>query len=240
MWRSIILLALLPLGACAAAGGYPDAPVDESKQLEALQVYFTPAKFAEYQKLADAKARKAARNEILFGQLAAYNIKFSQFRIALGRDKKLPDLSADVAISVMGAVGSAVPVAATKTALLAAGSAVTGVKGAVDKDLFYDQALDSMFNQMSSNRTNVLSQIERGTVLEDADYPLTRGLMDVAAYRDAGSIAGATVGISTNAGVVKADAQNTITDAQLVKAKTPTVVPAGARPSDVVTSAPLQ
>ena len=37
----------------------------------------------------------------------------------------------------MGGVGSAVASAATKTALLAATTATTGVKGAVDKDIFY-------------------------------------------------------------------------------------------------------
>jgi zinc transporter ZupT len=226
----ICAVSALSLAACAAAGGYPDSPVDDNVQLSTLAVYFSPAKFAEYQRLTDSGARKALRNEIIYGQVTAHNIKFSQFRIALSRQRNISDATADSAIAIAGGVGAGVASAATKTALLAATSAITGVKGAIDKDLFYEQAMSAMFAQMSANRASVLSQIDKGTVLADADYPLTRGLIDVAAYRDAGSVPGALAGISTDSGVTKENAKSETEDSLIAKAQKPTVVAPQARP----------
>jgi len=90
---------------------------------------------------------------------------------------------------------------------------VTGAKGAIDKDVFYSQTMSVLFAEMAANRATVLAAIDKGTALSDASYPLTRGLIDTASYRDAGSIPGAITGISHDAGTkndkAKTDIQKT-------------------------------
>jgi hypothetical protein len=193
---------MLSVAGCAATGGYPDNPVDVATDLAPLKGYFDANLIAAYQTMTPGDpGRLALRNEIIYGRVAAYDIQFTQFQQRLNRERLIPDATGDIAIAVMGGVGSAVASAATKTALLAATTATTGAKGAIDKDIFYSQTMSVLFAEMAANRATVLMNIDANTTRSDAAYPLTRGLIDTTAYRDAGSIPGALAGISHDAGV---------------------------------------
>lgn len=220
MFRSAIFLLFLStiLLGCAAAGGYPENPVDPATEIGPLTNYFDAKKMLLYQSMApNDPQRMALRNEIIYGRVAAYDVEFTQFQIRLNRERIIPDAAADSAIAVMGGVGTAVAATATKTALLAATTATTGIKGAVDKDVFYSQTMTALFAQMSANRAAVLATIDKGTALPDSSYPLTRGLIDTAAYRDAGSIPGALAGISHDAGKKTDEAKLMISQIQDAK-----------------------
>lgn len=193
---------MLSVAGCAATGGYPDNPVDVATDLAPLKGYFDANLIAAYQSMTPGDARRLAlRNEIIYGRVAAYDVEFAEFQKRLNRERMIPDATGDIAIAVMGGVGSAVASAATKTALLAATTATTGAKGAIDKDIFYSQTMSVLFAEMAANRATVLMNIDASTSRSDVAYPLTRGLIDTTAYRDAGSIPGALAGISHDAGV---------------------------------------
>ncbi len=213
-----LICCVLSVAGCAATGGYPDNPVDVTTDLAPLKGYFDASAIAAYHNMLPGDpARAALRNEIIYGRVAAYDVEFTDFQQKLNRERLIPDATGDIAIAVMGGVGSAVASAATKTALLAATTATTGVKGAVDKDIFYSQTMSVLFAEMAANRATVLASIDKGTALPDAAYPLTRGLIDTAAYRDAGSIPGALSGISHDAGVKHDTAKATILKTQDAK-----------------------
>jgi len=210
----LLIFCVSSLVGCAATGGYPDNPVDVATDLAPLKGYFDSSKIVGYQAMLPTDPGRAPlRNEIIYGRIAAYDIEFTDFQQRLNRERLIPDATADVAVAAMGGVGAAVASAATKTALLAATSAVTGAKGAIDKDVFYSQTMSVLFAEMAANRATVLAAIDKGTALSDASYPLTRGLIDTASYRDAGSIPGAITGISHDAGTkndkAKTDIQKT-------------------------------
>jgi hypothetical protein len=209
---------VLSAAGCAATGGYPDNPVDVATDLAPLKGYFDANLIAAYQNMSpDDPRRVPLRNEIIYGRVAAYDVEFTEFQQKLNRERLIPDATGDIAIAVMGGVGSAVASAATKTALLAATTATTGIKGAVDKDIFYSQTMSVLFAEMAANRATVLATIDAGTNHSDAAYPLTRGLIDTAAYRDAGSLPGALAGISHDAGVKHDTAKTNIRKALAAK-----------------------
>jgi hypothetical protein len=79
-------------------------------------------------------------------------------------------------------------------------SAATGIKGAVDKDVFFDQTMASLFSYMASNRKSVLADIMTSTSKSLADYPLTLGISDTLRYRDAGSLPAALASITEATG----------------------------------------
>jgi hypothetical protein len=213
-----LMCCVLSVAGCAATGGYPDNPVDVATDLAPLKGYFDSNLIAAYQAMTPGDPKRLAlRNEIIYGRVAAYDIQFAEFQQRLNRERSIPDATGDIAIAVMGGVGSAVASTATKTALLAATTATTGVKGAIDKDIFYSQTMTVLFAEMAANRATVLATIDAGTNHSDTAYPLTRGLIDTAAYRDAGSIPGALSGISHDAGVKHDMATGDISDAQALK-----------------------
>jgi hypothetical protein len=217
-----LMCCVLSVAGCAATGGYPDNPVDAATDLAPLKSYFDANLIASYQTMTPGDPRRLAlRNEIIYGRVAAYDIQFAEFQQRLNRERSIPDATGDIAIAVMGGVGSAVASTATKTALLAATTATTGAKGAIDKDIFYSQTMSVLFAEMSANRATALAIIDAGTNLSDTAYPLTRGLIDTVAYRDAGSIPGALAGIAHDAGLKHDDATNDISDAQAKKATAP-------------------
>ncbi len=200
--------AALALGGCAISGGYPEAPVSVASDLGPLKAaYFGDAPFARYAAAAPAD-KMAIRNEIIYGRIAAYDAEFAQFQIDINRERVLGDGTADAIIAGTSAAATGFSAKATKTALTAVTSTVTGVKGAYDKDLFVDQAMASIFSLMASNRASILATIEANSTLDIVAYPLTKGLADAATYRDAGSIPGALAAIAEATGPKKKDAQN--------------------------------
>jgi hypothetical protein len=212
------MCCVLSVAGCAATGGYPDNPVDAATDLAPLKSYFDSSQIAAYQGMTPGDPKRVAlRNEIIYGRVAAYDLEFIEFQKRLNRERSIPDATGDIAIAVMGGVGAAVASPATKTALLAATTATTGTMGAIDKDIFYSQTMSVLFAEMSANRATVLMNIDANTTRSDTAYPLTRGLIDTSAYRDAGSIPGALAGIAHDAGVkhdVAAGLIQTIQDAK--------------------------
>lgn len=69
---------------------------------------------------------------------------------------------------------------------------------------------------MDASRTKVLARIMVGLAQEDAAYPLPLALLDLNAYRDAGSIPGAIAGVVEQAAVEKATAEFTIDEIRSV------------------------
>jgi hypothetical protein len=187
------------LAACSSSGGYPENPIGKNSDVSNLTYYFSIEALKEF----DSKRTEALRNEIIYGRIAAYDAEFSDFQINVNKERLLTDATADSAVAIMGGVGSAIASNATKTALLAATSAVTGVQGAVDKDIFYNQAMPAIFAYMASNRKAILARIEAGTVKSLEAYPLTQGIADTLEYRDAGSIPGALIAITQQTGPAK-------------------------------------
>jgi hypothetical protein len=204
---AIALVSLLSLGACASFTGYPDDPVPGSSDLPALKDYFDPQRIVEYDLLTDAQQRRQMRDAVVWGRVSAYDAKFRQFRKKLASEANGTNVGSDVATLILSGVGATSGTAATKSALAAATNVVTGTKGSLSKNLFYEKTLPALFTQMDAGRAKILARITKGLSAPDAEYPLQLALVDLSAYADAGSIPGAIAGVTEQAAVEKAAAE---------------------------------
>jgi len=105
----------------------------------------------------------------------------------------------------LGTTGALVTGGASKV-LSAASAAVTGIKGSIDKKLFFEQTMPALFAQMLAKRKAVLVNIRSGLTRSTSLYPLHQGLADLEEYRYAGTIPGAISSVVEAAGAQSADA----------------------------------
>ena len=208
MLRLVFAVLSLALAACSSTEGYPDNPLADGDDISMLKPSLSSKKFEAYSAASgDAIKRKTIRNEILFARLAAYDYEYAQFQQSINRERTVGDTAGDFANLALTATGASVVSSATKTALAASSTAVTGAKLSVDKNLFYDKTMPALFAQMEANRSTIRVLIVNGAQRSDDEYPLAQGLADLYQYREAGSIPGALSGITKSAGNQSATAQ---------------------------------
>src|SRR5262249_28286306 len=208
MFKRFIVLAIVACctAGCASSGGYPDNPTDAAADLGALRIYFYPEIISQYFATPVGTSRKALRNEIIYARLAAYDIEYAKFQQAIYSERTLTDTTGDLTILVLSALGASLASTATKTALAASVTAVGGAKASIDKNLFYDRTLPALFAQMDANRAKALVGIEGCAADFDDRCPLTKAIVLLNAYREAGSLPGAVSGIALSAGIQRDNA----------------------------------
>jgi len=206
--RQLLLsICMLFLGGCASIDGFPDPVIKPSDDLAQAQQYFSPGVLAEYVKQSGEAARRAYRDQIVYGRLHAYDIQYQVFLRALSRESGGTGMAGDLASLALNGLGATVGDAATKAALSAASAGVIGAQGAVSKDLFYQKTLPAVVAQMEAQRTQVRAIVEKGLSTADADYSLPQAIVDLDLYQIAGSLPGALNGIVQDAGTKTATAE---------------------------------
>ncbi len=193
-----LLITILGLVSCTSIQGFPDRVVDADVELAELKTDFEAAKKV-YNTTTDDTIRKRIRNEILNGRIAAIDIQFSQFQQELHEQGVGLNIGTDAITLGLGAAG-ALASGGTSQILSAASGALTGLKGSVNKNAFYEQAMPALFAQMIAKRKAVLVNIRTGLLQSPTLYPLQQGLADLEDYRYAGTIPGAISAVVENAG----------------------------------------
>jgi hypothetical protein len=169
-------------------------------------VYFNDKFREKYDAAATDDVKIEARNEIINGRLAAFDIQFNRFQRQLHQEGAGVNLSTDAILLGLGAAGAVVS-GGTSQLLSAAAGGVTGLRGAIDRDLFFERTMPVLFQEMNAQRKSIRVQILDGLSKGIADYPLGRGLADIEAYYFAGTIPGALIGIAESAGAKGAKAE---------------------------------
>jgi hypothetical protein len=195
------------VAACAPLSGYPEEVADPEKEVTNLVPYFDPAVTAKYSAMTDPVQREQYRNEVVYGRLRAFDIRFNQFAKAITQDNSVFAIGTDWLVLALNAAGATTGGLATKSALAAASAGIVGAKGAVDKDLFYQKTLPVLLATMEARRLTALVPIMRGLKRNDAQYSLYEALVDLGVYETAGSIPGAINGLVKEAGEEAAQAQ---------------------------------
>lgn len=203
---SACIIILNCVSGCASLTGYPVDPINSDAELAALRGFNGSEQVALYFQT-DPSRRQALRDLIVYARLAAYDIEFQNFQADLNKEANLGNLAGDFAVLTLTGLGATTGGAATKAALAAAATGVTGARLAINKDLFFSQALPAVLAQMAASRAERRAEIERGLALPDGVYPLPAALLDLNKYRDAGSIPTALSILTANANVIKAVTQ---------------------------------
>lgn len=145
---------------------------------------------AQLQAVHPSETNGAYRDRIMMVCIKAINGRYAEFVGDLSTESNGINLIANVTSQTLSTAASLV----TKARLareLAAGSALAiGLNGAVNKELFYKQALPAIIASMDAKRSKVLTGIvqSQNSDPDAKTYTLARAGPDLDTYQDAGSL----------------------------------------------------
>ncbi|MFD2262340.1 hypothetical protein ACFSM5_05525 [Lacibacterium aquatile] len=203
--------AVFMLSGCTSLGGYPDRPEEISDKTSKLRErYFLPNTDVLATYAGKGSDRRAYRDEVVYGQLQAFDLMFSDFVEQLYKEGVITNLSLDIMGIGVGTAGATVTGAAASRVLSAVSAGIAGSQTSINKNLYYERTMPALLASMVAERSKILADIERGLSLSDDKYPLGRALMDIERYYHAGSIPGAITTITEKAGETKAKAETSL------------------------------
>ncbi|WP_155524615.1 hypothetical protein [Oleisolibacter albus] len=202
-WRAAgtaaLMLVMVLLGGCRSPAlvGAPE-PLMTADELEAsLKPYLGPDVVTTYQGKSGADQTNY-RDQVIYARIAVIDARFKAFLTGLGVESKSFGIGADAAVIGLN-TGSVLSGGETaKNILSGLAGAVTGIKGSVDKNAFYDQTVPTLVSQMVASRREVLAGMLGK--MQTANYTLVEALIDLEGYEFAGSFAGALQQIGQKAG----------------------------------------
>ena len=209
---AFLMTISLIIASCASSQGFPERVVSPEEELQGLKKYFHSEKVDEYNGPNKTdEERKRIRSEIINARLAAIDIQFSLFQQELHREGVGLNIGTDAIVLGLGAAGALVS-GGTSQVLSATSAAVTGLKGSIDKKVFFEQTMPALFAQMIAKRKSVLVNIRTGLLQSVSLYPLQQGIADVEEYRYSGTIPGAISSVVENAGAQSAEASEQLSE----------------------------
>jgi|GEM_PF-4363205 len=190
-------LMLLTLGGCATGGGSIYGP----KPAFAMQTDLDEYK-DRYASAASVKAYYAVtpedehrRDEFIIGRLTLYNLEYiiflRQFTLSRAETATAFDIS-NLILTLSTTVSNG---ERSKTLLGAVGTLLNGSRTSIEKNFYDDQTSQALVAQMNAERAAALVPILEGMQQKVSTYPLSRAIIDLNAYYDAGTMQGALQGI---------------------------------------------
>lgn len=128
------------------------------------------------------------------------DVNYDQFEGELQRSKALFDSGSDIVLLGLGAAGSVHPAGAITQLLAATSAGVAGVRTSINKNFFHEKSVQALTAQMRAARARRLELVRKGMTLDVKQYSLARGLADLVAYYNAGTLLGAFAEITAQAG----------------------------------------
>jgi hypothetical protein len=201
--RGIVLAASAFLGGCTSIGAM-QTPITRADVTADL---FCPTQ-AEVDALPDpGPGRGARRNWLVAICIKAINRRYETFKAQLHQESTGFNLFTDIA-ALAATTGASIATGKTAQRLSAGGAFLIGTGTAVNKDVFYQQALPAIEAAMDARRDRVLQSIFQA---ENGDpngivYGLDRAAIDLDALQAAGNLYGAISELTKSANLAAADA----------------------------------
>lgn len=196
MSRIAICAALvLATGACASFEGMPrPAPPSAVEDYYGLQQVR-----ARIDAERDPLRQRAIRNSAVAMHIRAADQEYVNFLVSLGVDRKGANLLLDVGAIGLSSIGAVSNGSANE--ISAAVAAVSGARGSVNKELYYEQTLPAIIGAMETNRLRVKGEIRSHLLNDDVmQYPVEQALSDLVEYRLSQSLDRAILQVTKNAG----------------------------------------
>jgi hypothetical protein len=138
--------------------------------------------------------------------LNAIDSRYFEFRTALSNERR--ELGTGFDFAILGlTTGASVARDSIVNSLSAAASVMTGTRGSIDRNLYFDQTLPGLVAAMEAARLRVLTRIAQNLTKTHLEYPLETAFTDLSAYEMAVSLDGAIGQITAEAAEDRADAQ---------------------------------
>jgi hypothetical protein len=216
---SIVLVSITIIG-CAGIKGTPEFTMQTKEAVSELDCYLkadvlvkTSCNNPTTTGINASPTGKSIewRNDVINARIVVADLQFRDFVNELSSQGTGLNLLSDFAVIGLGTAGALATGGATNV-LSAASAAVTGARGAVDKDVYYKETLPSLVRTMEANRKLVLLDIKTSMKeLDESQYSLGDALNDLHRYEEAGTLHAALSTITGTADEVakKADTQLT-------------------------------
>jgi hypothetical protein len=173
------------LSGCASFRSEPPQYFTPEQISQTAAFYALPQAYVDYQAL-DAERRKNYRNQFIWAHMGALDDRYYDFRGDLRTERKGVDLGFDAILLILAGAGSLAASAASELAVVTTG--VVGLRGAVNRDVFYDRALAIVISSMDGERFRLATAMSEKMERDDASYPLVAAIMDLRAYEAAGTV----------------------------------------------------
>lgn len=194
------ILSAMMVSGCATVDGAAE-PIFSAKQGDAMIAKYKPDDVFERMP-EETAAATTFRNRVVAAYFVAIDARYSEFKRGISRTGKTGHLAFDTLNLGLSGLGAMFGGAAQK---LAAGStAVSGLRGSFDRELFAEKTLPVLISLMDSKRLKVRSDILRGLSQDEGVYTMQDAFADLARYEAAGSI---DVAIAEAAGVAAEQAK---------------------------------
>lgn len=207
----LLAVVALSTSACTAIQGSQDPVTADDLHKRVCPAADDLAKFDSL----SGVARRNFRDAVVLDCMGAIDRKYAQFRQRLQADAVVSNLATDFA-SLGLTAASGLTSGGTAKALAATGTAVIGAGAAVNKDVFYQQALPAVEASMDAKRITLEAQIVSA---EKADPDATSYTLEVAGndldnLQADGDIYAAIAELNKTAGASSQDAQKKLSAAE--------------------------
>ncbi|HEX2855758.1 MAG TPA: hypothetical protein VHO24_21155 [Opitutaceae bacterium] len=206
----VVLLCSFFAGGCASSSGIPKKPWDSAAELKTLAPYLTADVMATYNSAGSIAAKTVYRDTVVYARLRAIDVTYSTFVTALAKERNIEAVATDTSVLILTGTASLIHPASTKSILAAISGGVVGVKGSIDKNLFYDKTMPVLLTQMEALRKQRLATILTGLSVPADRYSLTQALIDLEDYFQSGTVPYALMAVNAESGAASQKATKEI------------------------------
>lgn len=193
----ILVLGILLIGCASLPKSRPDPPTYQPTMFKTLNEKY---KKPESIPIDLNKLTADQRNHILEDLIFLIDVNYHQFENDLYKGRALFETATDLAIVALGAAGALVDASGTQAILAAISTTVGGGRVSINKNYFREQSTNALISTMRASRKAKLNFIRDAETLSITEYPMSRALVDIVEYYNAGTIVGAFETIVSEAG----------------------------------------
>jgi hypothetical protein len=197
----VCVLAGAALTACTASiQGAPPRVFPVDTELAQVRDVLNRDWYGSYANSSDERFRKYYRDQAVLARMYAIDIAYSKYELDLTRERQNVGFLSTLTLLGLTTAGTLVGGEETKTILSATATGVTGTKEAYEKNVLVERTISVLQQQMRAQRKFVKVKIIERLRDPTSNYPLEFALSDVEEYYRAGTITGALLGASQDAG----------------------------------------
>lgn len=201
----VIVAAVLMLAGCSTMKGGQDSALASSTIQVAKPEYTRDNIILSYEQADDKRAYRAKIAGLF---MEAIDENYANYTKDLFNEGIQVGLGFDTAIIGLSTSAALFEESAGDLASVIAGFA--GVRGAIDKNLYFDRTLPALIATMDARRSQVEATILSGLTQTPDQYPIHMLLRDLRRLQDAGTLFRAIVDVTSEASEAKGEAEDEV------------------------------
>lgn len=143
----------------------------------------------------EAYTNKYARNQLINELTLLINDNYAEYERSFYSNNAFANTASDLVVLGLSSAATVVGGEGVKTALAAAITGLSGAKMTVSKEFFAEQSRIALIAKMRALRMTKLAEIEENKKKPITEYPLSRALIDVQDFAEAGTLVSGLQGL---------------------------------------------